>query len=108
MTNFFEGKSFVLPSQAREDLAAGLKQVKAVRSLEFELKGEALNDAKEFAKTLLALRRQGTKISHQFSIKLDFPRSLSREKALKLVEGMPKPVNGSVRVRVQFDEGETE
>ncbi|MBI2094979.1 MAG: hypothetical protein HYT89_02295, partial [Candidatus Omnitrophica bacterium] len=41
--------------------------------------------------------------SHEVSIKLDFPRDISRDKALMLVENMPKPRNGSLRVRVQCE-----
>ncbi len=67
-------------------------------------KGDALEGAKEFAASLVTLRRQGVRISHEFSIKLDFPQTISREKILSLVEAMPKPTNGSVKVRIRFND----
>ena len=67
-------------------------------------KGDALEGAKEFAASLVTLRRQGVRVSHEFSIKLDFPQTVSREKVLSLVEAMPKPTNGSVKVRIRFSD----
>ena len=99
--DFFETESFVLPSEARKDVAGRLKTVKGVKSLELQFKGDAMEGAKKFSQMLLALKRAGVKISHEVSIKLDFPHDISRDKALMLVENMPKPRNGSLRVRVQ-------
>lgn len=101
MTDFFESESFILPSEVRKDVAVKLRAVKGVKSLELHFKGDAMEGAKKFSQMLLALKRAGVKISHEVSIKLDFPRDISRDKALLLVENMPKPRNGSLRVRVQ-------
>ncbi len=101
MTDFFESESFILPSEVRKDVAGKLKTVKGVKSLELQFKGDAIEGAKKFSQMLLALKRAGVKISHEVSIKLEFPRDISRDKALMLVENMPKSRNGSLRVRVQ-------
>ena len=99
MTDFFESDSFVSPSQVKQDVASRLKE-QSIRSLELQVKGEDLRQAKEFGAVLKSLKRQGVKISHEFSIRLDFPRSVTRARALEIVENMPKPVNGSVKVRI--------
>ncbi len=101
MADVLESKSFVLPSEVRKDLAALLKETKAVKSLEFHFKGDDLEGAKQFGESLVSLKKRGVKITHEFSIKLEFPRMISREKALELVEGMPKPVNGSIKARIE-------
>lgn len=103
MTDFFETDSFILPSEVRKDVAGRLKRTRGIRGIELHLKGDALEGAKRFSDMLLGLKRRGVKISHEVSIKLDFPREISHENTLTLVENMPKPRNGSVRVRVQFD-----
>ena len=107
MADFFESASFVLPSEVRKDVAGRLKAKNGIRSLELQLKGEALEGAKEFANMLSALKKRGVKISHEFSIRLDFPRAISRRRALLLVGSMPKPKNGSVKVRIQLQDPET-
>lgn len=107
MTNdFFESESFVLPSEVRNDVAGRLKERKAIRSVELRVKGEALEGAQEFGRLLVGLKKRGVKVSHEFSIKLDFPRSISRDRALELVENMPRSKNGSLKVRIQFADGE--
>ena len=106
MTDFLESKSFVLPSEVKNDLASHLKEARGVKSLEFHFKGDDLEGAKAFGDTLLALKKRGVKISHEFSIKLDFPRTISREKTLALVDNMPKPVNGSIKARIHFSDSE--
>jgi hypothetical protein len=103
MTNFFESESFVLPTQVRQDVAHRLAKTKKVKSLEFHFKGEALEGAKNFSDALLALKKRGAKISHEMVIKLAFPKTISREGALTLVENMPKPRNGSLKVRIEID-----
>lgn len=103
MADFLESESFVLPRDVKKDLEGRLNETKRVKSLEFHFKGDDLEGAKEFAKMLLALRRQGVKISHQFSIRLDFPRTISRQKTLALVENMPKPVNGSMKAGAHME-----
>lgn len=104
MTNTFESESFLLPSEVKKDVTDRLKDTGSIRGLEFLFRGDALEGAKEFTKELVALKKQGVKISHEFTIKLSFPRSISRRKALELVERMPKPTNGSVKVKIQFDD----
>jgi hypothetical protein len=103
MTDFFESDSFVSPSQVKQDVVNRLKEPRAIRSLELQFKGDDLRQAKEFAVMLGSLKRQGVKISHEFLIRLDFPRGLARERALTIVENMPKPVNGSVKVRIGLE-----
>jgi hypothetical protein len=103
MPEVFETKSFTLPSEIRDDLATRLKQAKGVRSLEISFKGDDLHEAKMFAAALLALKKQGAKISHQFSIKIELPRGITRERIMALVMNLPKPVNGSVKVNVQTE-----
>ena len=103
MTDFFESESFVLPSLVRNDIAARFKERKGVKTLEFLMKGELLEDAKEFSEILSTLKKRGVKVSHDFSIKLEFPRTISRETALALVEKMPKSKNGSLKVRLELD-----
>ncbi len=102
MTDIFESGSFVLPSQVKEDVALRLKEPRGIKSMEFRLSGSALEGAKEFGRLLLTLRRRGVKISHDISITLNFPHSISRREALELVEEMPKPKNGSIKVRIGF------
>jgi hypothetical protein len=63
---------------------------------------DSIDGGPEFAKLLLALKRQGVRITNEFSVRLEFPRAISREKALELVENMPKPRNGSLKVRIQI------
>lgn len=105
MTNFFESESFLLPSQVKNDVAGRLKGGKAVKSLEMHLKGDSLDGGREFSRLLVALKRRGVRITHEFSIKLDFPRGISRESALDLVGNMPRPKNGSLKVRVELGAG---
>ena len=104
MIDFFESDSFISPQEVRNDVANRLKETRPVKSMELLFKGDALEGAKEFAASLVTLRRQGVKVSHEFSIKLDFPQTISREKILSLVEAMPTPTNGSVKVRIRFND----
>ena len=103
MPDFFESESFVLPSQLLSDVAGRFKVERGIESLELRLSGDALEDTKSFAKLLLDLKKRGVKISHEISIRLDFPHKISRESALSLIENMPKPKNGLVKARIQFD-----
>lgn len=100
MTDFFESESFVSPLRVKEDVAGRLAGVKAVKSVEFLVKGEALEGTKEFSQLLLNLKRRGVRISHEFVIRLEFPKPITRDKALGLVESMPTSKNGSLKVRV--------
>ena len=102
MTEIFESASCLLPSEVKSDVANRLKETKGIKSLELQFSGSSLQGAKEFGEVLKSLKRQGVKVSHEFSIKLDFPQSISREKILSIVERMPKAANGSMKVRIQF------
>ncbi len=102
MTDFFESESFLLPQDVKNDVAGRLKEKRQIKSVELKVKGEALEGAAEFGRMLVGLKRSGVKVSHEFSIKLDFPRNISREKALHLVENMPRSRNGSLKVRIQL------
>lgn len=101
MMNFFESESFVLPSQVRNDVAHRLKDSKGIKSVELQLKGDSMEGGAEFSRILLALKKRGVKISHEFMIRMDFPKGITRESALEIVEQMPKPKNGSLKVRIQ-------
>ena len=103
MSDFFESESFVLPVQVRQDVAHRLEKTKKVKSVEFHLKGEALENTKGFSDTLLTLKKRGALISHEVVIKVAFPKTITREGALVLVENMPKPRNGSIKVRIEID-----
>ena len=105
MNDFFESESFLLPSEVCNDVAGRLKERKAIRSVELRVKGETLEGAKEFGRLLIGLKKRGVKVSHEFSIKLDFPRSITRDRALDLVGNMPRSKNGSLKVRIQFADG---
>lgn len=107
MTDFFESEDFTLPSEMKSNLAQRLKEKDAVHGLEFRLKGEALENAREFGAALVALRRRGVKVSHDVSIRLEFPKPISKEKTLGLVESLPKPKNGFLKVRVELGRRET-
>src|SRR3989338_3827148 len=100
MTDFFESQSFVAPSRVKDDVEGLLASVKTVKAVEFLVKGEALEGAKEFSDLLLGLKRRGVKISHEFTIRLDFPKSIPKDKALSMVQSMPTSKNGSLKVRV--------
>ncbi len=100
MTDFFESESFVSPLRVKDDVAGRWGSVKAAKSLEFLVKGDALEGSKEFSELLLSLKKRGVKISHEFVIRLDFPRSINKDKVLSLVESMPTSRNGSLKVRV--------
>lgn len=105
MTDFFESESFLLPSQVKSDVAGRLKGTKPVKSLELHLKGDSVDGAQEFSRILVALKRRGVKITHEFSIKLEFPHSISRATALDLVGSMPRCKNGSIKVRLELGAG---
>lgn len=102
MPEYFESESFVEPHQAKNHVANILKNSKRVKSLTFETKGESLKDAKEFSKKLILLKRKGVRVSHEFLLKLDFPKGVSRDHILDLIENMPKPINGEAKVKVEL------
>ena len=104
MTESFESGSFVLPRDVKKDIATRLNESKRIKGLEFHFKGEDLEGSREFAEMLVLLKKRGVKISHEFSIKLDFPQTISRRRTLALVENMPKPVNGSMKARIYTTE----
>ena len=107
MSDILESGSFVLPSLVRTDVANRLKASQGVKSVELLMKGDLIDGAREFGQIVQGLKKRGVKVSHDFSIKLEFPRSISRETALELVERMPKPKNGSIKVRLQLEGGGT-
>jgi hypothetical protein len=102
MTDFFESENFVLPSEIKNELQDHLKESKSVKSLEFSFKGDDLKGAREFGTQLLALRKKGVKISNEFTIRLEFTREIPRQKMLELVDSVPRPVNGFMKVRLQM------
>ena len=107
MSEMIESESFILPQDVRNHVAGRLNAARGVCSLELELKGDAMDGAKKFGDSLMALRKKGVKVSHEILIKLEFPRTISREETLAIVEGMPKPKNGSLKVRIHLS-GSTE
>ena len=100
MTEFFESQSFVSPLRVKEDVAGRLGEVKAVKAVEFLVKGDGLDGAKDFGELLFNLKKRGVKVSHEFVIRLDFPQAISKDKALSLVQSMPSSKNGSLKVRI--------
>lgn len=101
MSDYYETGDFTEPKDVKNHVASLLKETKSVKSLIFETQGESIKDAREFSKKLLSLRLRGVKISHQFSIKVEFPKTISRQHVLDLIENMPRPVNGTAKVRVE-------
>jgi len=102
MNEIFESASCLLPSEVKSDVVNRLKETRSIKSLELQFSGHSLQGAKEFGEVLKSLKRQGVKVSHEFSIKLDFPQNITRDKILSIVERMPKATHGSMKVRVQF------
>lgn len=103
MSEIFESESFVLPSDVKKDVEYRLKLNQPVKSLEMRMRGDTIRDAQDFAALLGGLKKRGVRITHEFSIKLEFPRGLSREETLSIVERMPKPVNGQLKVRLEME-----
>ena len=101
MAELLESGKFVLPHDLKNELSSRLKKVRSVKSIEVELDGTSMQGAKEFGQTLLTLKRRGAKISHKVSIKMDFPKGMMREEVLELVERMPRPVQGSIKIKVE-------
>ncbi len=102
MAEHIESESFSSGTQIKQSISEVLKPTHRIKGVEFLLKGEALEGSKEFGELLVRLRKQGVKISHEFSIKLDFQGTISREKALELVGAMPSAKNGSLKVRLEL------
>lgn len=103
-----ESQDRLLPSEALEDVEHRLRlRRNGVKSIELTLNGENVDGAREFAKLLIGLRKRGVKISHVLTIRLDFPKGVSQDMALDVVEGMPRPRNGSVKVRLKLDSRKT-
>lgn len=103
MSDYYETENYLEPGEVKNHVASLLKESKSVKSLVFETQGESLKDTKEFSKRLLMLRKKGVRITHQVSIKLDFPVTISRQNILDLIENMPKPINGTAKVRVEVN-----
>ena len=104
--DFLETECFALPQQVKNDLASRMKTAKNIKSVELELNGETIENAKEFADMLIALKKRGVRLTHKISLKLDFPRVISKDHALDLLESIPKVKNGCVRARIHFDKAE--
>jgi hypothetical protein len=102
MAEHIESESFSSGTQVKQNISETLKPAHRIKGVEFLLKGDSLEGSKEFGELLLRLRKQGVKISHEFSIKLDFPGTISRDRALELVESMPNAKNGSLKVRLEL------
>ena len=107
MTDFFESESFCLPSQVHDDVSQRLKERRGIKSLEFKFNGDTLEGASEFGRTLVALKKRGVAVRHDVSIRLDFPRTIAKDKMLELVGVMPRSRNGSLKVRAEFAEPPT-
>ncbi|MCG3175736.1 MAG: hypothetical protein MOGMAGMI_00669 [Candidatus Omnitrophica bacterium] len=102
--DIIESQDRTLPSEAREDVEGRLgARRNNVRSVELRLTGENVEGAREFARLLIGLKKRGVRISHDLTIRLDFPKGVHQDLALALVEGMPRPHNGSVKVRLKLD-----
>ena len=106
MTDFLETECFALPQEVKNDLALRMKTSKNIKSVEFELSGETLENAKEFTAMLVTLQKRGVRLTHKISLKLEFPRVISKDHALDLLESIPKVKNGCVRARIHFDKPE--
>lgn len=104
MSDIFESHSFLLPSQVQNDVEGRFKAA-SVKSVELHLKGDSLADAEDFGRLLMGLKKRGVKISHEFTIRLEFPRSISRETAVDLVGRMPRSRNGLLKVRIETSRG---
>lgn len=102
MTEFVESGSYVLPSEVSKDIASRLKEKNPVKGIEIHLRGESLEGAREFSNILLMLKKRGVKISHDLTIKLDFPKSISRDIILELLEKMPRSKNGLLKAKIHF------
>lgn len=104
MSQLFESQSHVHPDQVREDVAGRLKEPKGIKSLELLLKGDGMDGAREFGEVLLLLKKRKVRVSHEIAIRLDFPQTISREKALAILETIPTPTNGSLKVRIELNQ----
>lgn len=103
-----ESQDRMLPSEAREDVENRLRTRRnSVKSIELTLNGENVDGAREFARLLIGLKKRGVRISHLLTIRLDFPKGISQDTALAVVEGMPRPHNGSVKVRLKLNPKKT-
>ena len=103
MQDFLETECFALPQQVKNDLASRIKTAGRIKSVEFELNGETLENSKEFTDMLIALKKRGVRLTHKISLKLEFPQVISKEHRLDLLENIPKVKNGCVRARIHFD-----
>ena len=103
MNDLFESGSFVSPSEIKGDVAGRLKETHGIKGLELQVKGDDVERTEDFAKLLKALKKSGVKISHEFSIRLDFPHPISKQRTLAILESMPKPVNGSLKAKVYLN-----
>lgn len=102
MTECLESESYILPLDVRKDIAGRLKERKAIKAIEIHFRGEALESAKEFSNILLSMKKRGVKITHDFSIKLEFPKTISKDMILELIEKMPRSKNGALKAKIHL------
>lgn len=96
-----ESERVETPNQLRRQVEARLNN-RQVRSLKMYVEGRALGGAKDFGATLVALRQRGAVVTHKVEILVEFPNGISKEETLKLIEKLPTPVKGSLKVRLSF------
>ena len=102
MTDFLQSERFSQAQSLKESLEPQLKDPVSVKSLEIAIQAESIEDAKHFKEILLALRGKGVKISTDFSIRLEFPETMNRDKTLSIIEKLPKLKNGSLKVKIGY------
>ena len=103
MNDIIESESHENPLDVKNNVAGRWMDKRSVKALDLELKGDAMDGAKNFGDNLSLLRKKGVKISHEFLIKMKFPHAMAREEVLEIVEGMPKPRNGSIKARIYLE-----
>jgi hypothetical protein len=101
-SEFYESQDFLLPQQARDAAAERLKRARGVKRVELLLKGDSLQGAKRFSDAILALRRGGARVSHEVTIRLEFPKAVSNRRAMALFDSLPHSRNGTVKIRLQL------
>ncbi len=107
MPEFLESENFTQPSELKDNIAGRLKHEQNIKGLELTFKGDGMEGGREFGYVLSDLRKKGVRISHEFLIRMEFPDSISRDKALALVGTLPKSKNGTLKVKIQFSDNGT-
>lgn len=104
MSDYLESDNFTQPSELKNDIAGRIKTAQHIKGLELTIKGDGMEGGREFGYVLSDLRKKGVRISHEFLIRMEFPQSISRDKALTLVGTLPKSKNGTLKVKIQFSD----